>query len=240
MKSNEIKGIKIGFSCSEEWSKMDKIGQDRHCRSCDKMVVDFSSLSNEQILRYFKNRKGVKTCGRFEKNQLKNLNQELVSSAQSHYSDTFKPLVLAAAITTTVACSSTKESSYNYIQHESKYEVISKIEHKDSLNTNLLKGKIMDMEKYALIGANVYIPELNAGVASDIDGAFELELPKSDSDSLSVFFSYTGFSSISVDVVDIKNNEIEVTLAEGQLLGSVTIIYPLHIRLWHKVRNVFR
>src|ERR1041385_2969924 len=72
MKPTTIK-IKIGTPCHENWDKMleeekarpdDSVGRGRFCLSCQKAVVDFSRMTNEQIINYFEQNAGKKTCGR--------------------------------------------------------------------------------------------------------------------------------------------------------------------------------
>lgn len=56
--------------CHENWDNMTQQDKGRFCASCSKQVVDFSLMSDQQVLNYFKNATG-KTCGRFANDQLK-------------------------------------------------------------------------------------------------------------------------------------------------------------------------
>ncbi len=55
--------------CHENWDAMTPQDKGRHCESCNKIVVDFSIMSDRQVLEYFKTTTG-KTCGRFNNDQL--------------------------------------------------------------------------------------------------------------------------------------------------------------------------
>ena len=55
--------------CHENWDNMTPQDKGRFCASCSKQVVDFSLMSDQQVLNYFKNATG-KTCGRFANDQL--------------------------------------------------------------------------------------------------------------------------------------------------------------------------
>ena len=55
--------------CHENWDAMTPQDKGRHCESCNKIVVDFSIMSDRQVLEYFKTTIG-KTCGRFHEDQL--------------------------------------------------------------------------------------------------------------------------------------------------------------------------
>ena len=45
-------------------------GAGRHCAACDKVVVDFTTMTEAELLRYFKNRP-QNTCGRLRADQLR-------------------------------------------------------------------------------------------------------------------------------------------------------------------------
>lgn len=44
--------------------------QGRHCLSCCKTVIDFSTWDNESILDYLQNKNGERVCGRFNAEQV--------------------------------------------------------------------------------------------------------------------------------------------------------------------------
>ena len=55
--------------CHEDWDKMTPGAKGRFCESCSKNVVDFSLMTDNEVLNYFKNNTG-KVCGRFANDQL--------------------------------------------------------------------------------------------------------------------------------------------------------------------------
>lgn len=77
MKPTTIK-IQIAEPCHENWDKMlaekkaspdDSVGRGKFCLSCQKMVVDFSRMTNEEIIQYFEQNAGKSICGRIAKHQ---------------------------------------------------------------------------------------------------------------------------------------------------------------------------
>ena len=62
--------IKIEKPCHEDWSKMTSEAQGKFCNACEKSVVDFSMMSDAQILNYFSQPKSQKVCGRFNADQV--------------------------------------------------------------------------------------------------------------------------------------------------------------------------
>jgi len=61
--------IKIKEPCHENWNAMLPKEQGRFCGSCIKEVVDFTTMSDQEVKNYLLNNKGS-ICGRFKKKQL--------------------------------------------------------------------------------------------------------------------------------------------------------------------------
>ncbi len=61
--------IKINNPCQENWDEMTQNDKGKHCAVCAKTVVDFSKLSDNQVIKLIENSKG-KVCGHFNKTQL--------------------------------------------------------------------------------------------------------------------------------------------------------------------------
>jgi hypothetical protein len=62
--------ISVENPCHEDWQKMTPETQGRFCGACEKTVVDFSEMSDAEILLYFSKPKIEKVCGRFRPEQL--------------------------------------------------------------------------------------------------------------------------------------------------------------------------
>ncbi|MBP6731344.1 MAG: hypothetical protein KA149_04755 [Chitinophagales bacterium] len=62
--------ISIPKPCNENWNDMTPELQGAFCKVCSKVVVDFSSMSDEEVINYFERKKEEKTCGRFRASQL--------------------------------------------------------------------------------------------------------------------------------------------------------------------------
>ena len=62
--------IRVPKPCSENWEAMTPAEKGRFCASCQKMVVDFSVMTDAQIVAVFEKQAGELTCGRFQIAQL--------------------------------------------------------------------------------------------------------------------------------------------------------------------------
>lgn len=72
--------VSIPEPCSEGWSNMTPEGQGRHCKSCDKVVVDFTSMSDSEIINLlkYKKSKNERVCGHFRSTQVNKVIHEAV------------------------------------------------------------------------------------------------------------------------------------------------------------------
>lgn len=58
----------IAEPCTASWAEMTPLEQGRYCLQCEKKVVDFSGMSDAEVVRYFEKHDNV--CGRFTSLQL--------------------------------------------------------------------------------------------------------------------------------------------------------------------------
>ncbi|HEY0031206.1 MAG TPA: energy transducer TonB [Bacteroidia bacterium] len=65
-----IKNFSVPDPCHESWQNMLPQQNGRYCGSCQKVVVDFTNKTNQEILDYINANSGKKMCGTFKKQQL--------------------------------------------------------------------------------------------------------------------------------------------------------------------------
>lgn len=76
--------LSIPKPCHEDWNTMTITQQGRYCNSCCKQVVDFTTMSDVQIIEYL-SKTSQKICGRFNENQLVQPVQSGKRSKQSYW-----------------------------------------------------------------------------------------------------------------------------------------------------------
>lgn len=65
--------IQVPQPCHASWDKMTPQENGRLCKSCDKVVIDFSRMNDEEIKDWFREKEGEKVCGHFRVDQVKRL-----------------------------------------------------------------------------------------------------------------------------------------------------------------------
>jgi len=62
--------LHIHQPCTADWKEMSATEQGAFCKSCSKEVIEFTKMSDEDIVAYFKARNNQPLCGRFNSDQL--------------------------------------------------------------------------------------------------------------------------------------------------------------------------
>jgi hypothetical protein len=60
--------------CHEDWTKMTPTQQGAFCGNCQKDVVDFTKLTDTEVLQYLNNNRHKQVCGKIDNTQLQRLN----------------------------------------------------------------------------------------------------------------------------------------------------------------------
>ncbi|MBS1662801.1 MAG: carboxypeptidase-like regulatory domain-containing protein [Bacteroidetes bacterium] len=78
--------LSINNPCSEYWGQMSPQNEGRHCSSCNKVVIDFTVMSDQEVLDWLSRQQGPAqgpaqrpTCGRLRQGQL---NRPLIAAQQ--------------------------------------------------------------------------------------------------------------------------------------------------------------
>ncbi len=78
---------------------------------------------------------------------------------------------------------------------------------------NTIKGKITDQENEPLTGASIYIPELNKGTVTDVNGNYEIQnIPNGE---IKLQYSFVGFAT-QIKSFNVNNENIEANISMKQ------------------------
>ena len=130
MKNKNIH-LDIPSPCHEKWSEMTPAEQGRFCNQCAKNVIDFTKMSDRQIIQILETNQSV--CGRFHPEQL---NRPL--GQIPHYRAAFFPL--PQLLFGFLALSS---PSIVFAQNTVSTEISSEIKNEPSIQ-NVIEGTLYD------------------------------------------------------------------------------------------------
>ena len=193
MKQQPVLNIHIPKPCSQDWAAMPKAGEGKHCSQCNNIVYDFSQMSDDELLSFFK-QKPETHCGRFHNSQLR---RDILPAAKPYRIILSRFNKVAAAVFTVLSFKSisskagfknTKpvtvfDSSYNY-----KNSPVNGI--------STISGVIREYKGGPLENANVMFEGKQVAV-TDKDGKFSfelepvnLEIEEPNFSSRNIYFSY--------------------------------------------------
>jgi hypothetical protein len=101
--------LNIPEPCHENWQQMTPNEQGRHCMSCQKTVVDFTLMSDQEVLDYI-SRASSSVCGRFNNHQLDKTYEEKKTKRSFSFRYAWNVVVATFLLTGTPATAQTKKT----------------------------------------------------------------------------------------------------------------------------------
>lgn len=86
------KKITIPVPCHEKWEDFTPHQQSAHCQKCNKFVIDFTTMSTNEIMAYLESKKGQQVCGRFRDSDIQSASfkEKFVFHYQEHKKNPLK------------------------------------------------------------------------------------------------------------------------------------------------------
>lgn len=171
MKPKQI-NISIPEPCSEDWDKMLPEEKGRFCMSCQKVVVDFTTMSDEQLLKYFTEYKGKNTCGHFLATQV---DRPLAIPQKRHWYSNINKRVAAAFIAVQAILFNVR----TYAMPQSNIEIVDGTQAQGDKVT-AITGRVVDyLTKEPVVGVKVIIEGTDYYAITDIKGGFAISVKES-------------------------------------------------------------
>jgi hypothetical protein len=232
-----IKSIAIEKPCDQSWQQMTVESNGRYCGHCCKTVVDFTRMSNEEIIQYLS--AGEHVCGRFENYQFNSLNNYLAIKNERHSS--WKGLL--AGLSLMLALPSTKTEAkprYQILQMPIDSKRNAKTAETDSTLTTIVQGTIIDRgDKTPIPGVTVTIKGSPKGTVTNVAGKFVLDSKIGDV----LVVTFVGYERQEILVREC-DQRINLELQENtQMLGEPVMMEykrpSIVKRVWHKIKKIF-
>lgn len=224
--------LTIPAPCQQRWQDMEAENTGRFCASCQKTVVDFSSLTDLELIERLA-RKNDSTCGRFRASQL---NRKLTVSAPALQ----PPIRLFGLLTAGLLGYQTVQADTLPLLAEPAAQHLTL-----SLTTNVLpltveettptdsirviKGRVIEKgTTVAVPGATVVVKETSLGTNVDAEGCFQLHIPPDLANEL-ITLRIAGIGYLSqeiqlhpehIDSLMISLNEDSVALNQVLVVGN--------------------
>jgi len=212
--------LTIPKPCSEKWSSFSPASKGGFCNSCSKVVIDFSQMSDEEILSFFDNHTG-NTCGRFRPDQLK--------VYQHLQSPTVRPglRLLKAGVLSMLLIMISKQGSSQSAMARTKTEFVSNHERQEVKSQaisrdHLIKGVVKGEDGLPIPGANILLKGSEIGTSSDADGNFEFPQKLNEGDVL--IFTFIGYVPTEYKIPKHSLEVVEISLIlDFDIMGEVAV-----------------
>ncbi|MFT5821604.1 MAG: hypothetical protein ACI8ZM_002858 [Crocinitomix sp.] len=218
--------VEMNFSCPENIGEMSPTIKGRFCDSCQKDIIDYTNMSNNEIREQLKTATN-QTCGIFKKRQVMNSNRVEMGS---RFRLAFMLVFMMGLSSTEVLAQDTLTTFYPTVETEIMMD-----------SSFIIKGVIVDSDSIAIPFARVWVEvDTAAGIESsictmsDIEGNYKINIPHVLTGPLSVAARTFSFEVVLVSGVEFQagQNEIEVNVqflveAELHIIGVIYNPYPI-------------
>jgi CarboxypepD_reg-like domain len=224
--------ITIPKPCHENWQTMTVVDKGRFCNSCQKTVIDFTKISDREIVNIFN--KTDNLCGRFYATQL---NRDIIKPKEKN------TVWIAASIAFLSFFSVGSDNLFS----QKKIDIV-QTDNNDLLNENReieISGIVYDDNISPLPYTNVFIKGTNNGTITGIDGTFKIIVKPME---VLVFSNPQDFEEKEIRIEYDKffyNIYLESVFKkikmETHTVGMIVSYRKNFLqRTYHKIRNWFR
>lgn len=199
--------LHVATPCNEDWSKMTPVEKGRFCDSCAKQVMDFTVMTDTEILKHLKVG-GGKICGRIHKDQLQRALHDIDRKKKKSWQFLMAGFVslLFSIVKGNAQKKELKEEPKAGLLSTNSSSVFTEQLQQSNLT---LKGKVMNAEQESLLHAYALNPLSLEKILVNKQGQFVMQVnEKVDA----VLVGAKGFDSRMVPVSLLQNKDTTITL----------------------------
>ncbi len=238
MKKQIVTKFSIPNPCNMKWEEMNPIDENRkHCSSCDRVIVDFTRMSDGQLLDFF--RKNKNACGKFAPHQL---DREILADVERKNNPGWKNIFILPSLLfgmETFAQQNPVQQVVSPPQISTGKEIIPTNRNVEANDSIVVQGTVVDSTTQEPIAfANVLVIDSTnitniMGCLTDTSGKFIFKIPRPDNpNALKLYVAMIGYAPFSehIPFAD-SSNAISVNILAQQIFrGTVGDIIVVHTR----------
>lgn len=212
--------LHIPAPCHEDWDAMVPAEQGRYCQACATQVIDFTCMSDEQLLAYFSNLKNEQVCGRVFTGQL---NRNITAPPKRKWL-WYWNYILAFFLLFTKT-NQARAQGRARVEHTTTDTAVTSTEKIKSITHHVTaipieyRGRIVNEDGAAVSFASVTVEGVKKGIIADANGNFLLHGTGGDS---TVNVSAVGFGPVVAVLYTEQVNTI-VIRKSALLMPEVTV-----------------
>lgn len=213
--------IELPNPCHEDWDKMTKAEKGRFCGSCEKIVVDFTLMTDKELIDFFIT-KNQRACGRFRSNQL---DRQIV--VEPEQKPRWWPSALAASVFSFLAVAGfsqelkpgkTEISVETELEREMEQHIVVGEAPMDIITIAHFKGTVLDQKGNRIGFAKIKIHDFDTTIVAEADGTFDVHLDLNEMEIQTLFnarITSLGYKPIDVQLPAFgEHSEFVIPLVE--------------------------
>lgn len=212
--------IHIPQPCHENWQKMTPKEQGRFCGSCQKTVVDFTAMSDKELLDYISNTSGQRSCGRFSNDQLNRTISAAKHKRRFSWAYVWNLLLATFLVTESYAQGEPQIKKKPQVQLPDLSPRVGTfaVREPDTIPSKEISGIVIDDKSgVPLAGATVMVIGTSKGMVTDEKGRFKLMIDDKGTATLEI--TYVGYEPKTVVLKNKKKaNNIKVRMVELEVI----------------------
>lgn len=220
--------LNIKTPCSQDWLAMEEQELGRFCKACSKTVVDFTNMSDAELVKFMKESKG-KICGRMHQDQL-NRKYKVINNPATGLGISKLVAGLLLLMPGSVAVASN-------VSHPT-FELADHTVHERTILDTVPKqitGKIIDTyTKNVIPHAAIVLKNMAASVVTDKAGDFKMTIPDMPYEQITIEVSAVGYETQTffLQKNEVAGKEFLLTPIDNILLGDVVIVGAISTKKW--------
>ena len=191
--------LHIPTPCHENWDNMSPVDKGRFCMSCQKKVIDFTGMNDEQLIAYLK-KPAASTCGRFDERQLNrdiNVLQKRIPWMKYFFQFALPAFLVSMKADAQKQMVKGKMATYSK-QNMITGDTIISIRRNPVQQTKVIDGVVVDNSDLPVPYASVMVKDTKRGVRADSLGKFSIDIE--DDSVLTLSVSSVGFESLDQQI----------------------------------------
>jgi hypothetical protein len=230
------KDLQLGIPkpCSENWNHMSPEANGRFCSACQKTVLDFTAMDDNEILQWIANHQQGAACGRFRPDQL---NRPIIIPPEKKNRWPYWHYLIAGLLFSSEVAAQTKPAtppmSQQIPSNPQNNIILGKIKAmpESKPSTDSIRGRVMDANGQPVLYASIKYKNAHV-VVSDGNGYFSIPANRvSQQDTL--FITAVGYNSVSIPVAQWdQTGQIQLILIpmKEAVLGDVSVVVTVRKR----------
>ena len=210
--------LQIPEPCHENWDTMADRDHGRFCGSCQKTVVDFTGMSDAQLVAFFKKPSTGSVCGRFNDDQL---HRDIAFPQKrlpwlKYMLQIFIPVFLTGmkSYSQGSVVLKTKKTPEVCVRPANEPVLITMGKPIAPATNKSITGRVVDTGGQGISFASVAIKGTRTGVTCDVDGLFQIGSVSFNTEQI-LEVSGVGFETAEKKIDKMIDGKVEIVLQEA-------------------------